>query len=70
MLFQVSAVTISGTIQGSSMMPLSRLRNGSRLLRISATVMPMMNLSSSDQKVNWMVFCIDCRKSLLVHRRW
>ncbi|MNU07028.1 hypothetical protein D3C72_2524450 [compost metagenome] len=51
------------------MMPLSRLRKGNLLLRMSATVMPMTNFSSSDQKVNWMVFCMACRKSLLVQRR-
>ncbi|MNT65146.1 hypothetical protein D3C72_2031050 [compost metagenome] len=52
------------------MMPLSRLRKGSRLLSIRATVMPTTNFSRSDQNVNWMVFCMDCRKSLLVQRRW
>ncbi|MNL85847.1 hypothetical protein D3C87_2143160 [compost metagenome] len=69
MLFQASAVTISGTIQGSSMMALTKLRKGRRLLRMRATLMPTTNFRLSDQKVNWMVFCIDCRKSLLVHRR-
>ena len=61
MLFQASAVTISGTIHGSSMMPLRRLRHGRRLLRISAIVMPMTNLIASDQKVKLIVFCIDSR---------
>ena len=44
MLFQASAVTISGTIQGSSMMAASRLRTAAWLLRISAMVMPVTNL--------------------------
>ena len=47
--------------QTSSMMPVNRLRNGKRLLRISAIVMPVTVLIASDQIVNWMVFCIDSR---------
>ena len=61
MLFQASAVTISGTIHGSSMMPLSRPRKGRRLLRISAIVMPATNLIASDQNVKPIVFCSDSR---------
>ena len=69
MLRQLSAVTISGTIQGSSIRPESTLRKGSRLLRISAIVMPTTNLKSSDQKVKATVLRIDWRKSLSLGRR-
>ena len=61
MLFQASAVTISGTIHGSSMIADSSPRQGTRLLRISAMVMPVTNLIASDHRVNLIVFCIDSR---------
>ena len=48
MLRQAIAVTTSGTIQGSSIRPLSRLRNGSRLFSSSAIVMPTINLHTTE----------------------
>ena len=61
MLFQASAVTISGTIQGSSMTAARKPRHGTRLLRIMAMVMPATNLMASDQKVNQKVFWMASR---------
>ncbi len=59
MLFQASAVTISGTIHGRSMMPVMTVRNGSLLLRMSAMVIPVTILMPSDHSVNVIVFFID-----------
>jgi hypothetical protein len=51
MLRQARAVTTSGTIQGSSMIPVSTLRKGSRLLSSSAIVMPTTSLIETEATV-------------------
>ncbi len=52
-------MTISGTIQGSSMMAESRFTPRSLEWRIMAMVMPVTNLIDSDQKVKLIVFDSD-----------
>lgn len=63
------AVTTSGTIQGSSINPVSTFRNGTRLLSNNAIVMPTTSLLPTDAAVNWIVFATASRYEELVSNR-